>query len=65
MTLQNTWTLISVVIHTYVVGCKSFWPDIQKPRQMENVARDISAIYGEVIVSVSGGYLLHIDYIEK
>ena len=30
---------------TYVVGSKSFRPDIQKPRQMENVARDI---YGEV-----------------
>ena len=24
-----------------------------------------SAIYGEVNVSVSGGYVLHIDYIEK
>ena len=28
-------------IHTYVVGSKSFWPDIQKPRQMENAVRDI------------------------
>ena len=26
---------------TYVVGSKSFRPDIQKPRQMENAARDI------------------------
>ena len=26
---------------TYVVGSKSFRPDIQKPRQMENVVRDI------------------------
>ena len=25
----------------YVVGSKSFRPDIQKPRQMENVVRDI------------------------
>jgi nucleosome binding factor SPN SPT16 subunit len=24
-----------------LVGSKSFWPDIQKPRQMENAARDI------------------------
>ena len=33
---------------------------------MENPARDIhSAIYGEVNVSVSGGYVLHIDYIEE
>ena len=26
---------------TYVVGSKSFRPDIQKPRQMENAVRDI------------------------
>ena len=26
---------------TYVVGFKSFRPDIQKPRQMENAVRDI------------------------
>ena len=25
----------------YVVGSKSFWPDIQKPRQMENAVRDV------------------------
>ena len=25
----------------YVVGSKSFGPDIQKPRQMENAVRDI------------------------
>ena len=25
----------------YVVGSKSFWPDIQKPRQVENAVRDI------------------------
>ena len=28
-------------IHTYVVGSKSFRPDIQKQRQMENAVRDI------------------------
>jgi hypothetical protein len=28
-------------IATYVVGSKSFWPDIQKPCQMENSVRDI------------------------
>ena len=27
--------------HMYVVGSKSFRPDIQKPRQMENAVRDI------------------------
>ena len=27
--------------NTHVVGSKSFWPDIQKPRQMENAVRDI------------------------
>jgi len=26
---------------TYVVTSRSFRPDIQKPRQIENVARDI------------------------
>ena len=26
---------------TYVVGSKSFRPDVQKPRQMENAVRDI------------------------
>ena len=26
---------------TYAVGSKSFRPDIQKPRQMENAVRDI------------------------
>ena len=29
------------VSETYVVGSKSFRPDIQKPRQMENAVRDI------------------------
>ena len=28
-------------IYLYVVGSKSFRPDIQKPRQMENAVRDI------------------------
>ena len=42
-----------------MAGSKSFRPDIQKLRQMENAARDIySAIYGEVNLSVSGGYVL-------
>ena len=27
--------------YKYVVGSKSFRPDIQKPRQMENAVRDI------------------------
>ena len=31
----------SIYIHTYVVGSKSFRPDIQQPRQMENAVRDI------------------------
>jgi hypothetical protein len=43
----------------YEGGSKSFRPDIQKTRQMENAARDIySANYGEINVSVSGGYVL-------
>ena len=28
-------------IRRYVVGSKSFRPDIQKPRQLENAVRDI------------------------
>ena len=28
-------------VELYVVGSKSFRPDIQKPRQMENAVRDI------------------------
>ena len=28
-------------LRIYVVGSKSFWPDIEKPRQMENAVRDI------------------------
>ena len=32
--------LIEIIV-TYVVGCKSFRTDIQKPRQMENAVRDI------------------------
>ena len=31
----------TVTALTYEVGSKSFRPDIQKPRQMENAARDI------------------------
>ena len=32
---------IHAVYDIYVVGSKSFRPDIQKPRQMENAVRDI------------------------
>ena len=34
---------VGTVYHlvTYIVGSKSFRPDIQKPRQMENAVRDI------------------------
>jgi len=28
-------------LHNYVVGSISFWPDIQRPRQMQNALRDI------------------------
>ena len=43
----------------YVVGSKSFRPDIQKPRQLEN------AIYGEVNVSVEKCVEIKGDYVEK
>jgi len=32
---------IYIYIYIYVGGSKSFRPDIQKPRQVENAARDI------------------------
>ena len=49
-TIRNTRSLhrilyrpSSVISHDpyYLVGSKSFRPDIQKPRQMENAVRDI------------------------
>ena len=33
--------VLAYVLWSYVVGSKSFLPDIQKPRQMENAVRDI------------------------
>ena len=38
--IQYTIYVVTVK-HNYVVGSKSFRPDIQKPRQMENAVRDI------------------------
>ena len=52
-------------IRTYEGGSKTFQPDIQKPRQMENTARMYSAIYGEVNVSVSVCIAIKGDYILK
>ena len=49
-------------VDTYVVGSKSFRPDIQKPRQMENT---VSAIYGEVNVSVGKCVEIKGDCAEK
>ena len=50
----------------YVVGSRSFRPDIQKPREMENAVRDIhSAIYGEVNVSVEKCVEIKGNYVEK
>ena len=58
--------VIQCLPRTYVVGSKSFWPDIQKPRHMENAVRDIySAIYGEVNVSVEKCVEIKGDYVEK
>ena len=51
---------------TYVVGSKSFRPDIQKPRRMENAVSDIySAICGEINVSVEKCVEIKGDYVEK
>ena len=50
----------------YDGGSKSFRPYIQKPRQMENAARDIySVICGEVNESVSVCVEIEGDYIKK
>ena len=49
----------------YVVGSKSFRPDIQKPRQTENAVRIYSAIYGEVNVSVEKCVEMKGDCVEK
>ena len=35
---------VQVYKDTYVVGSKSFRPDIQKSRQMENAVRDIQGV---------------------
>ena len=38
----KSWSGRKILDHTtYVVGSKSFRPDIEKPRQMENAVRDI------------------------
>ena len=50
---------------TYVVGSKSFRPDIQKPRQMKTLWGINSAIYGEVNVSVEKCVEIKGDYVEK
>ena len=39
--LDGVQVSVKAVIDYYVVGSKSFRPDIQKPRQMENAVRDI------------------------
>ena len=54
----------SVNLYIYVEGAKSFRPDIQKQRQMENAVRD-SAIYGAVNVSVEKCVEIKGDYVEK
>ena len=38
---MNNYLLFYDAPATYEVGAKSFRPDIQKPRQMENAVRDI------------------------
>jgi hypothetical protein len=48
----------------YVVGSKSIRPDPQKPRQLENAARDI-AIYREVVHICEKCVEINGDYIEK
>ena len=44
-TIRMDGSLVNALLSTYqvsyIVGSKSFRPDIQKPRQMENTVRDI------------------------
>ena len=68
--VQSSWASIFLewkwLWTVHVVGPKSFRPDIQKPRQMENAVRDIyRAIYGEVNVSVEKCVEIKGDYVEK
>ena len=53
------------MIRINVVGSKSFRPDTQKPRQMENAGGIYSAICGEVNVSVEKCVEIKGDYVEK
>jgi hypothetical protein len=56
---KRKYTWISTALHSvciYVIGFRSFRPGTQKPRQMENAVRDISA---EKCVEIKG------DYVEK
>jgi hypothetical protein len=43
---------------TYMVGSKSFRPEIQSRAKLKMLQGTYSAIYGAVNVSVSGGYAL-------
>ena len=52
-------------LRTYVVVSKSFRPDIQKPRQMENAVRDISAIYELLVHRCEKCVEIRGDYVEK
>ena len=38
---METTQFVLLLTYMYVVGSKSFRPDIQKPRQMENAVRGI------------------------
>ena len=49
----------------YVVGSKSFRPDIQNPRQMKIAVRDIQCRYSEVNVSVEKCVEIKGGYVEK
>ena len=43
--------------HKYEGGSKSFRPDIQKPRQMENIATDIQGVSRLVGITAGGDFL--------
>ena len=58
---------LDLVIHCiiYIVGSKSFQPDIQKPRQMENARGIYSAINELLIHRCEKCVEIKGDYVEK
>ena len=57
--------LAVILMLMYVVGSKSFRPDIQKPRQMENAVSDIVPSMVRLTYQVENCVEIKGDYVEK